>query len=247
MDWSGVLPSAGYWGSRDRLAWPVEIEEDGLYTLQLMMANTLANLRVQLWVDGVLHQIVTLEEPTGDWNRYDLRDAGSLQLTAGKHVIEIASVSGQSSFMNLRYGLLRTGEVAPPAADESRIRLDAITMNTPKSGSPLRVEWLRDPMAIGYWEPGETARWKVTLEREHTYRPTLTYATPNTGTVFSLSLDGKDLVQTVMPVTKDWNRFETIPLDPITLPAGSHILTATWEGTNPDGCGNLSEMLLREQ
>ncbi|MFH0880551.1 MAG: carbohydrate-binding domain-containing protein, partial [Lentisphaerota bacterium] len=245
MEWGNALPDAAYWGKGDRMAWPIKAEKAGTFVLQLRMANASPNVKVQVWLDGILMYTATIENPTGDWGRFELRNAGVLSLTQGKHLVEVAPAPGQSSFMNLRNAqLVPTSSQAVPA-EESKIRLNALNMNIPSAKSPLAVEWLRDPMAIGYWKPGESASWSLTLTHARDVRPVVTYGTPNTNTVMTILIDGQKTSEITLPPTKEWNLFETINMESLRLPEGKHNVTVQWDGANPEGCGNLAEILLR--
>ncbi|HBA85686.1 MAG TPA: hypothetical protein DCZ95_16515 [Verrucomicrobia bacterium] len=245
MDWSGEWPSASYWGKADRAAWPVEVATAGRYELNLMLANAAPNVGVQVWLDGVLTFTGRIEKPTGDWNRFETRTIGTLELSQGGHVIEIASARDTDSFMNMRYGMLvpTTGEATQ--IDESKARLYAVNMNPLPNESPIRAEWLNDPTAIGYWVPGEKVTWNLNLTKDHEYRAIMTYATPNTGTVCTIFIDSVKVLESTMPVTKDWSAYETKTIGNFSIPAGAHKLIIQWNGDNPEGCGNLAELMLR--
>jgi endoglucanase len=245
MEWGGAWPSASYWGKFDRLAWPVEMDADGKYELNLMLANAAPNVGVQVWLDGVLLFTGRIEQPTGDWNRFEPRSIGTLDLSKGRHLLEIASAKDADSFMNLRYGFLTPTATENTPRDESKIRLFAANMNPLPAGCPIRVEWLNDPTSIGYWLPNEKVTWSAKLTKARDYRVSMTYATPNTNTVCTMFVDGAKTLEATLPCTKSWGAYETIAVGNLSIPAGAHEIMVQWQGSNPEGCGNLAEIMMR--
>ncbi|MFH0880171.1 MAG: cellulase family glycosylhydrolase, partial [Lentisphaerota bacterium] len=243
IEWGLPLPNVQYWSRGDRVAWPVAIPIEGCYELSLMLASMKPNNNVDVWVDGVRIFIGTIPKPVGSWKRYEMRRLGVLSLKAGQHIVELAHGKGDDPFINLRYALLKPVDEQPVERNEKAIRLDAVTMNIPSAGSPLRIEWMEDPSSIGYWNSGEEATWNLLLDKGGDCKPLITYGTPNTGTVLQILVDGLPAAKQLLPPTGDWRRFKTVSFPNIQLPAGHHVLTVVWQGSPSGGCGNLVEVL----
>ena len=247
MEWGYEWPDVQYWGRWDRVAWPVAMESDGVYELGLMVAHTRSDNEMEVWVDGVWILESVIKDPSRDWSRYESRPLGLLELKAGRHLIELARGNDAEPFVNLRYATLTPIDDKAPEPDEGGIRLDALTMNLPKRGSPMCVQWLDDPSAIGFWHSGEKVGWNVFLQKGGQYKGRVSYASPNDGTVITVLIDGVPVMKSTLPSTGDWWEFETRSMDSLSLSPGAHEIDVLWESRNPEGCGNLSELVLERE
>lgn len=245
IEWGPPLPNVQYWREQDRIAWPVTIASGGVYELSVMIANKRPGNDVRIWVDGVLRSTAVITNPVGSWTRYEERSLGLLRLEAGRRIIDLSPGPNNEPYINLRYALLRpaAGPVGEP--DESVVRLDGVNMEIPAAGSPLCVQWMEDPSAIGYWHSGEKAAWNVRLARGGTYGISARYASPNSNTVLAVYVDDAKAAEATLPSTGNWGLFTGASLGRASLPAGDHRIMLVWQGPNPDGCGNLADVMFR--
>ena len=247
LEWAYDLPDIQYWGRQDRVAWPVSIDSGGTYELGLMVAHIRSDNEMEVWVDGVRVLKGVVKNPSRDWARYEARSLGLLDLKAGRHVIELARGNDAEPFVNLRYATLTPVAGKAAGLDEEGVRLDALTMDIPRTDSPLCIQWMDDPSAIGFWRSGEKATWNIVLQKGGRYTGRVTYASPNKDTVITVLVDGSPATRVKLPSTGDWWEFETVPVEALSLLPGSHEIALLWEGSNPDGCGNLSDVVFKRE
>ncbi len=82
---------------------------------------------------------------------------------------------------------------------------------------------------VDYNRPGEWYQYTADVKEAGTYDVTFKVSSPNTGTSFKLSVDGKDAVTVAVPKTGDWNTFTNVK-EQVSLTAGKHVLRITTAG-----------------
>ena len=243
MEWGRSVPNVGYWTARDRVAWVVDMPEDGVYEFGIRYANNSRNGRARVWIDGV--QAVDAELADGrSWPTYREHSLGKFSLAEGRHTIAIGKADSNDSFINLQNAWLRTAHGPPAAAQEKAIWLDAFSMEPLPPDNPIRPEWLRNPPCLGYWTSGKDVTWKVNIRKGGLYRGTLTYATPHEDSLLVIYIDGKPLFNSWLKGTGDWHNVRELDMALLDIPAGEHTIDARWETGSAEGAGNLGSILL---
>ena len=246
LEWSACEPNTGYWGSKDRIGWVVDIPEPGLYELHAEVAGTADVNLIGIWIDGVLSKESSASPPSGSWTSYKPLALGAFALSTGRHIVEITQQDKEPSFINIRRGWLQP---EPKTADqplETAIRLSALNLAPLPPNSPLCIEWLFTPTPIGYWPSGEKASWSITLQAGGEYNAQLVYATPNAASTVTLLIDSHPVQHCTVRGTGDWHSYTTFSLGGLNLGAGTHTVSLMWADDNPMGCGNLLEILLQK-
>ncbi|MFH0881285.1 MAG: cellulase family glycosylhydrolase [Lentisphaerota bacterium] len=243
MEWGPARPNAGYWSKGENISWDISVTKEAVYELVIRMANTGDKNRVGVWVDGVRRLDSPVQNTTG-WQNYQDRSLGHLSLSAGRHVITLNESDDEKSFINLQLAFLCVApDAKPQEALEDQMQFSAVNM-TLRSNSPVRVEWVNDPPNIGFWVPGERITWPVELERGGTYRPTITYATPDKDTTMNLLIDGKPVQSQSLGATGTWQTYKTVDLGEVKLEPGCHVVSLVWDARHQGSTGNFRELVL---
>jgi len=243
MEWGLTPPNVGYWGRGDSVGWYVEIPAEGDYEIGLNMANNTNGCAARVEVDGVLVRDVPVERTRG-WQDYQDRSLGVFHLDEGRHWLEIGQGNEGNEFINLRHAWVRAGSGPAVRPDESRVVLGPFNHPQWRERGPIRVEWMNDPANFGFWLPGESVTWSVSLERGGTYEVSAAYASP-TASHLVLELDGGAArLSAELKGTGDWHAFERAAMGLLAMGAGRHTLKLTWEGGDGGGAGNLRSVTL---
>jgi hypothetical protein len=244
MEWGLAEPNLGFWAYGDTATWRINVPADGIYELVLRMASGQEECPIQIWLDGVRVGNVP-QKGTWAWENYQDRPIARLNLSAGRHVLDLG-LAERAQSINLRGGVLRPSTEAPLVADEAAIWLRASNMEPLRDKSPLRIEWLTDPPHIGFWTSGEKTAWKFHLAAGGSYKAQVTYGTPTKATLLALIIDGQTMPERELPDTGDWSKFDTADLGTLNLKPGDHVVEAVWKTPASFGAGNLREFRLQK-
>ena len=240
-EWGVNPPCLGYWAKGDTCAWKIHVPAAGVYDLVLQLANASDLNRLALWIDGV--HVTDAKLPNlGGWRRFTDHAVATIELTQGRHVIEIGQADDEKGFINLRGGALRPAPGPAHARDEDSLLLKAVNMDLPGANSAIHVEWLNDPPNIGSWNAGDSVTWQVTLAKGGTYALRAAYATPNADSTLRILIDGQLALEKPLGPTGDWNKYDVLDCGSITLPAGEHTITARWDVPRATAAGNLRQL-----
>ncbi|WP_311774056.1 carbohydrate-binding protein [Metabacillus elymi] len=223
----------------------VSIKEAGLYNVQLNTATTFNNAKVRLWLDDKTDLTDVLEVPnTGDWNNWQPVMKKGITLPEGEHTIKVEIVEGEFDFTGLEFTSFDIHKPVPGIIEAEEYNLGGEGVgyhdNTMgNSGDKYRedsVDIRVNPeggYAVTSNQTGEWLAYDVNIEEAGTYGlDLLTSAIEDGGKVKLLLNDEIDLTGEIsIPKTGDWNSWQTISLQNISLPAGKHtIKLVTVEG-----------------
>lgn len=243
-EWGYDVPNIGFWKKNDTVAWRFEVEKEGVYEIGIRMANDADGNVAALWIDGARATDIALPNTRG-WRTYRNHKLGRFRLTAGTHTLEIGQADPQDSFVNLQYvWFVPTSGSADPLR-ENEIRLSPVNMAPLPHQSAIRVEWLNNPPNIGNWDPGQSISWNISLARARRYNIEAVYATPNEESSLRITVGGKES-GIKLPPTTGWHEYGTAMLGTVDIPAGEHVLTATWRLPRRTHTGNLRMIRLVE-
>ena len=238
-EWGRAAPNIGYWGPGERVAWPVEIAEGGRYVFGIRFANNREDAVARIWLDGVSASDAQLPN-SGGWEKYADASLAVLELTPGRHVIEISQADDGDGFMNLQGGRLKKTDQPAAALSADIVLLNPLNAEPLRKGTPLRVEWWNNPPNIGHWESGEEVAWSLRTPTGGTYRLFVSYSTPTPDTELVVLLNGKAAWSGSLASTGAWHEFQEKELGAaITLEPGTHRLSLQWITSVSGGAGNF--------
>lgn len=246
MEWGRAVPNVGFWAPRDRIGWVVDLPDGGVFELGIRYANSGSANRARIWVDGV--QIADPEVPAAkNWTAYRDQALGVFSFGKGMHRIALEKADADSSFINLQHAWLRQASGPAEIGKEKGILLDAFNAEPFPPASPIRPEWLRNPVNLGYWRSSSEASWRVSVRKGGTYNGTLTYATPNDDSLFVVYINRKPLFNAWLKGTGGWHNYTELDMGALNIPPGDHAIDVKWDAANPEGAGNFGSVLLKKE
>lgn len=244
FEWGRSVPNIGYWGPNERVAWPVNIRDGGTYELGIRFANNNEANAARIWLDGALVTDAALRN-SGGWNKYRDQTLIALELSPGRHVIEISQADEEDGFINLQDGWLKQAKTPAANPSETEFRLHPLNATALRKGTPMRVEWWHNPPNFGFWESGEEVSWSLPIANGGEYRLAVSYSTPSSQTTLTVLLDGKPAWSGKLPSSGGWHEFtDHEPEAVLSLEPGSHEISLIWEIPQAGGAGNLRGMKL---
>ena len=248
MEWGLDRPNVGYWKAGDRICWRVQVPRDGLYELGIRMANSRNMNSMGVWIDGIFVTAAPVQN-TGDWQIYRDQSLCPVQLSKGRHVIEIGEADEEYSFINLRFGWLKpipAQGIEPIAYDEKTLMLTPFNMEL-RTGSPVRVEWMNDPPNAGFWLPREKVTWRMDLKKGGRYTVKVQYATPDKDTTMKILVNNQMLIAKGLESTGSWQAYKTAELGEMDVPATSNEIVVIWDAAHEGSTGNFRGITLERK
>jgi hypothetical protein len=89
---------------------------------------------------------------------------------------------------------------------------------------------------LAFARAGEWTQYTLDVAAPGTYAPSLDYASLKGGGRFHLELDGRAVTRSLtLPITGNWQRYLTLALGTVDLPAGRHVLRLAMDANDPTG------------
>lgn len=216
----------------------VSIKEAGLYNVQLNTATTFSGAKVRLWLDDETDLTGVLDVPsTGDWNNWQPVIKSGIHLPEGNHTIKVEIVEGEFDFTSLDFSSFDISKSLPGIieAEDYNLGGEGVGYHDNTLGN-IGDKYRDDSVDIrvntegGYTvtsnQAGEWLAYDVNIEEEGEYDfDLLTSAIEDGGKVKVILDEEIDLTGEIsIPSTGDWNKWKTISVEDISLPAGKHTL-----------------------
>jgi YVTN family beta-propeller protein len=241
--------AAGWFTAGEWLAYTANVAIEGLYTIQVRVGSALPGRTFHIEVGG---GDVTGPVPVpqlADWDRYETASIADVPLAAGRHVVRL--VMGPEDHMDLQWiaFVLQTTDAPPgpfagtPGAIPGRIQAEDYDLGgqghgyfdtTPANeqgftvyrSDDVDIKWSSEGgHAVGWLVAGEWLAYTVDVEREDLYRIHVRVGSPLPGRSFHIEADGVDVTGPIaVPHVADWDRYETVTVDDVPLPAGNPVL-----------------------
>jgi len=239
----------GYIDEGEWINYTVNVEEAGVYDVELLVYAKNAGRTLSLAIDG--EEACTIEVPAGgDWTTPLNPTAQVTFPTAGEHVVTLTFAGGDMNVGPISFAL--AGPVPEPAPEGMMVLPGIVAVEQYDAGgegvayhdttagnqeNTLRDDdvdivtrsW-NDGYLIGYIAEGEWINYTVYVEAAGTYDVEFLVYTKIGGRTLSLAIDGEEACTVEIPAGGSW----TTPLNPtaqVTFPtAGEHVLTMAFAG-----------------
>ncbi|MGM7719731.1 carbohydrate-binding protein [Metabacillus sp. Hm71] len=220
------------------LAYDVNIEEEGIYGLDLLTSAIKDGGKVKLILDDEIDLTGEISIPnTGDLNNWQTISLKDLSLPAGKHTLKLVTVQGEIDISRLTLHRFDHHKKLPGtimAADYitggegvgyhdlspenigGKYRRDAVDIRVNPEGG----------YNVGWNQAGEWLNYHVDIEKEDKYQVDIKAATQIEGSQIRLWLDNTiDLTGIIdVPTTGGWDNWESVIKENVSLPAGKHTI-----------------------
>ncbi|MBO9699741.1 MAG: carbohydrate-binding protein [Sporocytophaga sp.] len=233
----------GYMDIGEWLNYSVEVKETGVYELGVRVASPNSGKVLHIEMNGVdISGPVTVPN-TGDWQKYKTVKISNVQLTAGVQTMKI--VMDEAEF-NLNYvefkksssptvsspykgtPALIPGKIEAENFDLGGLNIAYYDDTKDNKGGQYRTDEYVDIETcseggydIGFMDIGEWLNYSVEVKETGTYDLGVRVASPNSGKVLHVEMNGVDISGSVtIPNTGDWQKYTTLKISNVQLAAG---------------------------
>ncbi|WP_037576483.1 glycosyl hydrolase family 8 [Sporocytophaga myxococcoides] len=233
----------GYMDIGEWLNYSVEVKETGTYELGVRVGSPNTGKVLHIEMNGVdISGPVTVPN-TGDWQKYTTVKMSNIQLAAGLQTMKIVMDSAEFNLNYVEFKKTSTSTVSSPykgvpAIIPGKIEaenfdlggLDIAYYDDTKDnkGGQYRTDEYVDiencsegGYNIGYMDIGEWLNYSVEIKETGTYELGVRVASPNSGKVLHVEMNGVDISGPVaVPNTGDWQKYTTVKISKVQLTAG---------------------------
>ncbi|WP_078059894.1 carbohydrate-binding protein [Gracilibacillus timonensis] len=232
-------PQGGYavgWNQTDEwLTYNVDVQESGLYNVELELATTFSDAEVRLWLDDETDLTGAVDVPnTGDWNNWETLTMEGIELPEGEHTLKLEIVTGEFDMSTLTFRAFDVHKPLPGLLEAVDFNLggegiayhDKTETNTGGEFREEGVDIQKNPeggFAITDFEKDEWINYNVNVAEAGKYDLDLITKSANENTQVKVLLnDEKALTGAVeIPVTENDN-WKRVSVKDLELPAGKH-------------------------
>ncbi|MCJ7842891.1 carbohydrate-binding protein [Lederbergia sp. NSJ-179] len=237
-DKPGGGTAVGWNQTGEWLKYNVDIQDEGIYNLEMEYGTTFKDAKVRFWLDDNIDLTGIVDVPaTEGWNDWQTLRIKDIQLPKGKHTLKIEIVKGEFDISKFHF---RTFDIHKPIPG----LIEAEDYNLGGEGTAYHVhadsdtdeEFRKDGIdikpdpeggyAINELKKGEWIKYNVNISESRKYDLDFIVNNSDENTKIGISLDdGTNLTESVnIPATdgkKDW---ENISIPDLELPQGKHTL-----------------------
>ncbi len=234
-------PGGGYvvgWNQTDEwLKYNADIQESGLYNLEIELATTFTDAEVRLWLDDDIDLTGVVDVPnTGGWNNWQTLTIEDIELPEGEHTLKLEIVTGEFDISTLNFRSFDVHKALPGMIEAIDYNLGGEGVayhdkTETNAGGEFRddgVDIKQDPeggFAIDSFEEGEWINYNVNVAETGQYDLDLIADIANENTQVRILLnDETDVTGNVdIPVTET-DTWMQVPIKDLELPEGKHTL-----------------------
>jgi uncharacterized delta-60 repeat protein len=252
----------------------VPAAQAGSYNVGVRYASLRGGGKFHLEVDGTPVTATTAASSTGSWQAYQTRAFGPIYLAAGRHVLRLAmdanDVTGYvANFDSATFTKIPGAPQTPfggtpiPIGDVGGVEFEnfddggeGVSYHDTEpanlggayrnTGVDVQPTAEAGKFAVAFAKAGEWTEYTLDVARSGSYSPTVSVAALAGGGKFHLELDGRPITAVVtVPGSNSWQRYTTVGLPSLDLPAGRHVLRLVMDANGPTGfVGNFDRVAL---
>ncbi len=230
-----------YWQNGGSFSWTFTLDKPMNGESLSIEYSAIAPRAVQFSIDGAAAETVTLAK-TGTWNNWKSVAIKNLSLPAGEHTITFSyEGKGKEYAVNVR-NVKVGGSVAQVSETKKAapsVKSDDLSLSFKNAALSGAIK--KSAKSLNYWGKTGKASWDFNLDAPVKTGLLVKYAAP---VARQLRLEIPGVLDEVVdfPATGGWLKFETKQIKEISLPAGKHSISLTYDGKS--FCIDLVEVKL---
>ena len=221
--------NVGWFHSGEWLEYVIEVQSSGNYQLSARVASPWAGRILRMTIDGASGGALEVPQ-TGSWQSWQTIRSSGVFLGAGTHRVRVSTDTGGFNLNRITIEAAGAAGRAVPGTIEAE-DFDTFWDSTPENhggqyrSTAVDIERTSDTGGgynVGWFAAGEWLEYVIQVQTPGTYEITARVASPHSGAILRVTIDGATLANLDVPNTGSWQSWRTLRTSGFLLTAGTH-------------------------